>query len=271
LFAVIASSNAIARVDVFAATLGSGVAQTNITYAGLGGGLGWLSLDQLVYSVAPKTNATFVNGYVNYGGVFEGAGYASDNGAVYLTGLVSHTAFPKGKPIFTLPADMAPSSREVFTSLAANQAARVDVLTTGDVILMSTVATSGWVSLSNVHFRTADAVFSNLTLSSGWVTYTGYSPLQANLGSDGRVYVRGLVKSGKAAAIGTLPTTMRPTLQRLFVTQCSSGTCRVDVTTAGVISLSGKTYGVTTGTTAWPSWISLSGISFDPTVDTAGY
>jgi hypothetical protein len=100
--------------------------------------------------------------------------------------------------------------------------------------------------LSNVRFRPSGTNFSAVPLSSGWVTYSSsYAPFGAHLGADGRVFLRGLIKAGTAAALGTLSASLRPSAQRLFVTASNLGAVRVDVLPTGVVQLSGRTPGST--------------------------
>jgi hypothetical protein len=259
------NANAAGRVDVF-----NGNGSTNVTYASGGAGLGWISLDPIVYSLAPITTANFSNGWVNYGGAFAPVGFSLDNGSVYVSGLAKHAAYPKGKAVFTLPVGMRPANREIFTGMAQEVTARIDVLPTGEVLFISTKPVSGYASFSNVHFRAAGPVFTRIPLINYWVAYSGYAPASVNLAPDARVFIRGMIKSGRAASLGTLPAQFRPSARRMFTVACSTGSCRIDILPTGLIQLAGKKYG-STGATAWPSWISLSGIAYDATPDTTGF
>jgi hypothetical protein len=264
-FQTMVNNNAVGRVDVF-----NGVGSTNFSWSGGGAGIGWISLDSIVYSLMNHTGANFSNGWVNYGGVFEPVGFASDNGAVYVAGLAKHAAFPKGKAVFNLPVGFRPSHREIFVGLAQGVTSRIDVLPTGDVLFVASKPVSGYVSFSNIHFRPAGAAFTRIPLINYWVQYSGYAPIGAHLGPDARVFLRGMVKSGKAATLGTLPVKFRPLARRMFTVACSTGSCRIDILASGLVQLAGKKYG-STGSTAWPSWISLSGIAYDASPDTTGF
>jgi hypothetical protein len=260
IFATVANANTWGRVDV------SGT--TNITWAAGGAGRGWVSLDSIVYNVGPQVAPNLTSGWANYDLNFERVGHALDNGAVYVTGLAKAATYPKGKAIFTLPVDQRPAIREVFFALANNNLGRVDVTAAGQVLLATSTAVGGWASLSNVHFRPASAVFTKMPLANYWVTLTGFAPASANLGVDGRVFLRGMMKSGRGVNFGTLPAKFRPTARRTFIVACNTGACRVDIQPTGVVSLVGKKYGVTTGAKKWPGWVSLSGIAYDLTPDT---
>jgi len=254
------NANSIGRVDAFLST-----SNTNLQWMNGGAGTGWISLENIIYSRATQTNAVLLNTWTNYGTTYAPASSTLDGGAVFVAGLIKHTAFPLNKAAFNLPAGSRPQNREIFPTLSNNKYGRVDVLPTGDVNVVTASGTSGWVSVSNIHFRPAGAVYTGAAMASGWATYSGYAPFGSNLGADGRVFLRGLVRAGTAATVGTLTAAHRPSAKRLFLAACSNGPCRVDVATTGVVSLVGKT----PGTTAWPSWVSLSGIAFDPTPDAA--
>jgi len=237
-----------------------------------GAGRGWVSLDSIVYSRATPTAPAFTNGYVNFGLGFEGAGYVKDSEAVFLAGLVKHTAFPLGKSLFVLPADHRPEYHEAFVALANGKNARVDVFPTGSVAVASTSSPSGWLSLSNVFYYPAGTAFGKITTVNYWAAYgQGFAPPGARLGADSRVFLRGLIKLGRKPLIGTLAATYRPAAKRLFLVACATGVCRIDIANTGAINLVGKTYGATTGAAKWPSWVSLSGIAYDATPDTAAF
>jgi hypothetical protein len=259
------------RVDVH---VGLGGAQTNITAAGGGSGVGYVSLDQVVYNLGPQTTPSLGAGWTNALGDLAPASFALDRTTVYLSGAINHTAFPKGQPIFYLPAGSRPGGREVFLAIAyGNAVSRIDVGPQGNVTFISSSGTAGWVSLSSVRFRVASAPFSNFyAMKNYWVRYsTTYPGAGANVTSDGVVVLRGLVKGGKAAEIGILSASYRPAYRRIFQVACATGACCVDVLPTGSVQLIGKTYGTTTGAAAWPSWVSLSGILFDKTPDSTGY
>jgi len=260
IFASAVNANTLGRVDAFLST-----SNTNLQWMSGGVGTGWISLENIIYSRATQTLAPLTNGWANYGSTYAPASSALDGGAVYVAGLIKHTAFPLNRAAFILPAGSRPQNREIFPALSNNKYGRVDVLPQGNVSVITASGTSGWVSLSNIHFRPSGSVFTNAVMSSGWVTYSGYAPFSSNLGADDRVFLRGLVRAGSAATIGTLPVGHRPVARRIFLAACSNGPCRVDVPNTGVVTLVGKT----PGTTGWPSWVSLSGIAFDATPDAA--
>jgi len=221
-----------------------------------------VSLDSIAYSISSQTALALSPGWANYAAGYGDASYAVENGdTVFLAGLIKNATWTYGKAFLTVPD--APEYMEAFPANSNNGYGRVDVLSNGQAILRLAVGTSGWISLDNIHYRKSGAVFSNAVMASAWVTYTGYAPASSSL-TNGIVVVRGLVKSGTATTIATIPVAHAPVARRIFVAVCATGACRVDILPTGAVVLVGKTYGVT----GWPSWVSLSGIIYKPTPDT---
>lgn len=94
---------------------------------------------------------SFLNGWTNYGGSYNPAGYFKDNmGMVHLRGLVKSGAIPKH--IFILPTGFRPQYRELQpVQTNSNTIGRVDVLTDGRVHV--TAGNAGWLSLDGITFR----------------------------------------------------------------------------------------------------------------------
>ena len=88
-----------------------------------------------------------------------------------------------------------------------------------------------------------------------WVNYgSGFESAGFYKDPFGRVHLKGMVDNGTDnATVFTLPEGYRPALRELFVTQISTGSSRIDVTTAGVVS---------TLSAGAHTWLTLSGISF---------
>ena len=92
---------------------------------------------------------TFQNGWVNYGGVFNPAGYFKDSlGIIHLRGLVKNGS----GTIFTLPEGYRPLYQELH-SVATNQneMSRIDILTNGPVCMQK--GNNSWLSLDGITFR----------------------------------------------------------------------------------------------------------------------
>lgn len=104
-----------------------------------------------------------------------------------------------------------------------------------------------------------DLPWQNLAFLNGWVRYsTGFQPFSFKMLGN-QVLLRGLVKSGTATHIGTLPVGARPMNSSIFNQKCSGGSTRVDITAQGaiIITLSG---GDVVGAPA--TWTSLEAITF---------
>lgn len=99
-------------------------------------------------------------------------------------------------------------------------------------------------------------VWTGLPFVNSWVNYSNeYNPGGYYRDGDGIVRLRGLIKSGTASTICTLPSGYRPGYRILTNGHTSSYTaCRVDITTGGEITLQHSTYSNT--------WVSLDGIHF---------
>jgi len=96
------------------------------------------------------TAPTFQNSWVNYGDIYETAGYIKDAlGFVHIRGLVkSGTA---NTTIFTLPVGYRPNKSEIFTVMANQAICRLEVSANGTVA--HSVGTNAWVSLAGITFK----------------------------------------------------------------------------------------------------------------------
>ena len=93
---------------------------------------------------------TFQNAWVNYGGVYNPAGYFKDSlGIVHLRGLVKTGTIATA--VFTLPAGYRPAYRQLMVSISNGAIARLDVDTTGSVIAQT--GSNVWFSLDGATFR----------------------------------------------------------------------------------------------------------------------
>jgi len=95
---------------------------------------------------------SFQNSWVNYGSSFNPAGYYKDRtGRVHLRGLVKSGTLLS--TIFTLPSGYRPPYKEIFLTIAYNNAAiRVDIRTTGEVAMI-TGGSTAWLALDGISFR----------------------------------------------------------------------------------------------------------------------
>ena len=81
------------------------------------------------------TAPTLLNSWVNYDAAnFSNAGYVKDNeGFVHLRGVVGSGV---AATVFTLPSGFRPARRAIFSVVGNDLFARVDVATTGDVVVI---------------------------------------------------------------------------------------------------------------------------------------
>jgi hypothetical protein len=74
------------------------------------------------------------------------------------------------------------------------------------------------------------------TLLNSWVNYGGsYAIAGYRKAADGRIDVRGLIKSGVNGTVFTLPSGYRPSSNRIFNSMGSSGMIRYDISAAGTV------------------------------------
>ncbi|MEB4593419.1 hypothetical protein VSS37_20750 [Candidatus Thiothrix sp. Deng01] len=94
---------------------------------------------------------TLLNGWVNYGGGFNDAGYFKDSfGIVHLRGLVKSGQTQKA--IFNLPNGYRPARRELHAACTnPDSIGRIDIATNGDVIMQT--GNNGWISLDGITFQ----------------------------------------------------------------------------------------------------------------------
>ncbi len=93
----------------------------------------------------------FTNGWTNFGGNYQAAGYWKDNeGVVHLEGLIKSGTL--GIAAFVLPPGFTPSASRVFTTYNNGAVGFVQVLKDGSVQPMSGTSTS--YSLEGITFRT---------------------------------------------------------------------------------------------------------------------
>ena len=100
---------------------------------------------------------------------------------------------------------------------------------------------------------TIDPAWTPLAYTNGWVDYAApYGPCGVRK-VNGVVFLRGLVASGTAPAMFTLPVGYRPSNTLLLNVQTSPNVaCRLDISANGVVSHTGGSNG----------WVSIGGISF---------
>lgn len=93
------------------------------------------------------------------------------------------------------------------------------------------------------------------TLAGAWVNYGApYRNAGYYKSADGVVHLEGAIKSGADGTVLTLPAGMRPASTLAFPAYCDSGLCKIEITSGGVVSVTGSSAILT----------SLSGINFIP-------
>jgi hypothetical protein len=95
---------------------------------------------------------TLLNGWVNFGGIFETAGYYKDEfGMVHLKGLVKDGTTTGGTTIFQLPVGYRPLKDSIYTTTSSSGFSNFDVTSTG--IVKITVGGNAYFVLGNTTFK----------------------------------------------------------------------------------------------------------------------
>lgn len=97
---------------------------------------------------------SLVNGFENYLFSYDIAQATRVGNMVFLSGLVD-TDNATSSIFATLPANMRPAGRHIFSASANGQYIRVDVLASGQMTLVSPLPAVGWFSLSGMAFPVA--------------------------------------------------------------------------------------------------------------------
>jgi hypothetical protein len=96
---------------------------------------------------------SLLNSWVNFGSPFHDAQYCRRGGVVRIRGVVKLGTISTGSTgnIFVLPAGFRPTAEMIFTTLANNGIARVELLTDGSV-RANAMASNAYLSLDNISF-----------------------------------------------------------------------------------------------------------------------
>lgn len=175
--------------------------------------------------------------WTDYGGAYSTAAYTKTKaGVVMLKGLVKNPSSPgSGSVIATLPSDYIPNGGSLLfgTSTYPNANARVDVLSTGDVVM--TTGVGGWVSLESIRFNPTATGRVTPTLLNGFSNYGGsWAPASYAQDSTGRVSVQGVLQNGTRSdntqifGFSSTPS-LRPSLYGHFASQSGGGFHHVGV------------------------------------------
>jgi type II secretory pathway pseudopilin PulG len=249
LFGVSSNANVSARVDIGA--------DGNIYR--ITGSPTWLSLENIqfipAYGRYNRTNiSSFRNNWINYGGVYGNISYATDSvGRVHLQGLAVPGTITDGTPIFNLPNSIIPSKYQHVASISTGWSYfGIDTNATPAAIVAKGLGAS-YLSLNTMYYKNTSG-WTNLSLVNGWAPFNGiYSTPQYIKGSDGIVTIKGLIQSGTANLIATLPAGYRPSNTMLCATGSWGAYSRIDIAATGTITV------VAGGNSLWRS---LDNISF---------
>lgn len=154
------------------------------------------------------TPCSMQNGWTEYTGFSPIGVTKTATGAVVMSGLFMKTTTPTADAAMcTLPAGYRPAKRLIFQVAGGGGAARVDVLTNGEVRYETGGGSSNpwWVAATGVSFLASDVApdgsWTNLTAypPGGWVSYDSgvtFALPSVIKDSSGRAWIRGLAKSG---------------------------------------------------------------------------
>lgn len=248
MFTTETNSNIASRVDIGA----DGTIQFQA------GSNGWLSLDGIEF--LPSTSAytytpmTLSNGWVNYGGSFQTAGYTIDaENRTHIQGLIKSGTQTSASVISTLPTLYLPSLYQELNVASNNSygsiaAAQTNSVHPGPGIQYKTGSNS-FLSLNNMFYTSAlghssscpDATtgWCALTLQNGWLVNanpTVFTIPQYTKSTDGVVSLEGFIASGTTTAgtvITTLPVGYRPASSLLIEVYTGATSGRVDIDNLG--------------------------------------
>lgn len=112
----------------------------------------FIANQQLFHAVGKPGEPAFQNGWTNYGGGFQAAGFWIDAlGIVHLRGMIQSGTV--GSAAFTLPPGFRPVVQELFASMSNLNAGRVDV-TSGGAVVPTSPSGNAWCTLSGISFKT---------------------------------------------------------------------------------------------------------------------
>jgi hypothetical protein len=111
----------------------------------------FLSLSGLIYYVGGGQPLALAKEWTNFGAPYRAASFAKSGNVVHLSGLIKTSGKAWGK-IATLPPGFRPPDRLIFNVDTHGQSSRIDVLPDGQVIWICGKTSSGWMSLSGIHF-----------------------------------------------------------------------------------------------------------------------
>ncbi|HSW92206.1 MAG TPA: fibronectin type III domain-containing protein, partial [Candidatus Saccharimonadales bacterium] len=149
----------------------------------------------------------------NYSTSYNSAGFTkTNNGRVFLKGLIKNGDVTNGTVIATLPEGYRPEGKLAFQTITSpNTEARIDVTASGDILLVTGL--TNWISLDSISFlpSTQPYTWTNATYlastSPVWTNWgSPYENVRTTRDSVGRVNMQGLAKAGNNATNTTIAT-----------------------------------------------------------------
>ena len=106
--------------------------------------------------IGEKGNPDFQNGWVNHSTAYKHASFVKTNdGIVYLSGVIKGGATNINKTIFVLPIGYRPSKTNIFATLSNEKICRIDIHPNGAVVVKKGVSKK-WLTLCGISFKVAD-------------------------------------------------------------------------------------------------------------------
>ncbi|OYX40842.1 hypothetical protein B7Y94_06030 [Candidatus Saccharibacteria bacterium 32-49-12] len=224
---------------------------------------GWTSLDNIMFLPAGgtynMTTLTPLNGWTQYGGGYAPIAYSvGAYNRVFLQGLMKTGTTTFGTQIAALPT-VAQPSMYMHLGLAAYGWGQAGIegrssITPNGIMARGPTTGTSWLSITSNYMNKNHTAWTNAPLVNGWVNYatSTYESAQYTKTADGLVTLKGLVASGTANRIMTLPVGYRPKETLLLTVAANDAYARVDVRAdGGVDRVAGSNV-----------WLSLSGITF---------
>jgi hypothetical protein len=217
---------------------------------------GWLSLDGILFTTSGAKQQRLLtpqNRWSQYpGGRYAQTSYTKDQSVCQVQGLAKAGRW--GKPIVRLPAGCRPPKRLIFNLNNHELSARVDVLTSGQVVWVAGGRRHGWLSLSGIQFALKNG--HPLSLLNGWHNYGGSYKTATYFKQGDMCFLSGLLRAGRwGKPMAVLPKQCRPSGRLVFTANNNGKTARVDVLSTGEVVW-------VAGARDTNGWISISGIVF---------
>jgi len=197
-----------------------------------------------------------VNDWHRFSSSFNAPTWRVSRSVCYLAGVINghhgHLA--------NLPERCRPKAgRLIFSVIRGGVPARLDVLSDGQVHLITHHGHGSWMSLNGISFAVRNRGARALTLHNNWVDYGhGYRHTQLNSVHKGLCVLSGLIRSGAWGAFGSVSYGCTPRDGRLiFSANNHEHITRVDIAQEGSVVYSG---GYT-----HHSWVNFDGMIWSPT------